>query len=1484
HGVAGYRVYRDGALWRAVPAGAPGAYVTVRATGLEPETGYRFSVEAFDAAGQVTAAQLATTLRTKARAPIEVAAQDAPLGPGVPPFAEQWGFLTDGPDPAQLGVAPGALTPRRLTHLYGAVRTRGQSGGLSGVRVEVLGAPGVGYTLTDARGRYDLLVNGGGSIVLRFTKPGYLEVQRRVATEWQKSTFAAAVAMTALDAAATEVHLGDNASTGVQVARGSVEQDGTGPRQATLLFAEGTTATMTLADGSTAALPGDVHIRATELTVGADGPDAMPGIMPEQIAYTYAVELTVDEAEAAGAKRVDFNQPVAVYLENFIGAPVGVIVPSGWYDRDRAAWIPTDNGAVIAFTGVDAEGRAELDFDGDGTPEDATVLAAFGVTDAERTKVATLYTPGETLWRVPVKHFTPFDFNFGSDTSDGGGDGPGKDDDAPPSPDPDDPNVDDPTCASGSILYCENQTLGEDFELAGTGSYLHYQSDRVPGRVGAFQKRFPVQYLYPNDHSGDPHYAHLIGRDVTVDLAGRRYCNLWDKEGGVRDGDDEGCTDALDVSNTDAWLYGSMRWDGRDSTDRQVNAPVLARAKTCLKYTIPIERSPNVAGSGWGSGSSGTGTGGPSAVGPVPAFSVWSAPDDVRFSVDREGGYYTVCSDSDFMVGTWNASQQGLLGLTMSSRVGYDLPNRTLYRGDGSKTQLSVGILEPVFDSTVGVPFVPDGTPLADIGGAVSAMTVAPDGALYLGFGDTTWRGVIYRVDPDTHAVQRIAGAAVPPVDWVDGLAPDEFAAYDESGALATQVAIPTPTSLLVSPSGEVYFVQPEPGVVWKVDATGRLLRIAGQQYSDEAFAAGITVASAHSPDESDFEVGDATIVVPEGHEPQRGDPRDAHFGGISDIALARDGVLYIADMYHSRIRYITHSDANDPGAMHTLYQYPHIDHPVRIALSPEGRVIERSLYDRSHVLFKTLLPGDREEPLLKLPFAGSANPTWYEGDGRTTAQYSNSAEGWSSDYGIGYDMQGRLLFAWSRRLMREEPGERLFALAGNGTHCGNLLIASGAATSRCLTDLVGRIKAAPDGSFYLLVNDAPLGWSVQQGHPALLRWRPAAVAATAGDGSDEGASFVSDPARAARYEVNARGQELARYDLYSGALIERFEYDGAGQLARIVDDKGNTTLVARSADGQTVTLTAPFGEQTTLHDDDGDGYADRIVDPAGQTTALSYDEAASGDDPPGLLKSKTDRLGRGYRFQYDARGRVRTDARDVGSDEAGTQTLTLTPPEIIVDPVTVATATEQGTVDFQKLGRHALYKVDKKSAAGRMTTFRIERFKGPHEGQVIGSSLQAPPSTDAHGVTRREVVSPDGTAYVRDVTREGEVAYLPDGTLVTTRLGPDPLVGSGVTSRTITLPSKHNLSVTRASTATTGTLSSAGVPRLDTYTETLTGPTGDTVRAWDLATKTWTTTTPAGRVIKTTLGQDGRVATIAASGFAPVHFAYDDLHGRITT
>ena len=113
----------------------------------------------------------------------------------------------------------------------------------------------------------------------------------------------------------------------IQVARGSTQTDAAGTRRATLLFLQGTHAAMTLANGTTQPLA-SITVRATEYTVGLNGPNAMPGPLPSMSAYTYAVELSADEAIAAGARDVTFDRPVSVYVENFLNLPVGVHVPA----------------------------------------------------------------------------------------------------------------------------------------------------------------------------------------------------------------------------------------------------------------------------------------------------------------------------------------------------------------------------------------------------------------------------------------------------------------------------------------------------------------------------------------------------------------------------------------------------------------------------------------------------------------------------------------------------------------------------------------------------------------------------------------------------------------------------------------------------------------------------------------------------------------------------------------------------------------------------------------------------------------------------------------------------------------------------------------------------------------------------------------------------------------------------------------------------
>ena len=94
---------------------------------------------------------------------------------------------------------------------------------------------------------------------------------------------------------------------GFEVARASSVTDADGTRRATLLFSEGTDAEMVLPDGSTEPLD-ELHVRATEYTIGDAGPDAMPAVLPPSSGYTYAVELSADEAVDAGADRGALRQ------------------------------------------------------------------------------------------------------------------------------------------------------------------------------------------------------------------------------------------------------------------------------------------------------------------------------------------------------------------------------------------------------------------------------------------------------------------------------------------------------------------------------------------------------------------------------------------------------------------------------------------------------------------------------------------------------------------------------------------------------------------------------------------------------------------------------------------------------------------------------------------------------------------------------------------------------------------------------------------------------------------------------------------------------------------------------------------------------------------------------------------------------------------------------------------------------------------------
>ena len=391
------------------------------------------------------------------------------------PFAPSTAFLYSGANPIQTGVVPGTIVAKRAAVLRGVVKGR-DGWPLPGVTVRVLNHPELGQTLTRTDGMFDLAVNGGGLLTVDYQKSGYLPAQRSIQVPWQDYVYAPDTVLITLDPQATAINLA--AATTVQIAEGTPQTDASGTRQARVFFMPGTTATMVMPNGTTQPLSA-MSARATEYTVGPTGPQAMPAVLPPASGYTYAVELSVDEAMAAGAVSVQFNQPVHVYLENFLNLPAGTQVPVGIYERTKGSWVPSPDGRIVAIISV-SSGIADIDTDGDGAADNT------GITLEERQAVALKYVPGQLLWRAGLTHFTPCDLNFPLL--------PEPPDAAPPvveEPKTDEPE-DDSCETGGSIIGCENQTLGQQLPITGTPYRLHYQGAYQKGRLAGNELTIPL--------------------------------------------------------------------------------------------------------------------------------------------------------------------------------------------------------------------------------------------------------------------------------------------------------------------------------------------------------------------------------------------------------------------------------------------------------------------------------------------------------------------------------------------------------------------------------------------------------------------------------------------------------------------------------------------------------------------------------------------------------------------------------------------------------------------------------------------------------------------------------------------------------------------------------------------------------------------------------------------------------------------------------
>lgn len=1030
-------------------------------------------------------------------------------------------FLYTGPNPIQLGVAPSTIEPRRAAVVRGQVLT-GEGDPLPGVHVSIVGHVELGSTLSRTDGRFDLAVNGGDLLTLNYQKAGFLPAQRQLRVPWQVYREAPTVALIALDRQVTTIQVGSTAP--LQVARGTPTVDADGARQATLLFTPGTEANILRPDGSVQPLA-QLHVRATEFTVGPGGPLAMPADLPPGVGYTYAVSLTADEALADGVKRagqdVWFSQPVVFYIENFLEFPVGTVVPLGYYDDARTAWVPYDNGRVVRILGVTGD-RADLDADGNGAADDAAQLAALGVTDQERTRLATLYPPGQSLWRMTLSHFSIWDANWLW--------GPILDAVAPMIP----ANLldfftqkhpRDPCAETGwSVVNPQSQVLSESFPVSGTPFRLAYASDRTPGRLTDRVLEIPLslEILHPQ----------LRRIDLEVSVAGRLFTHS-----------------APPLPNQ---VY-RIAWDGQDAYGRQV--PGAQRAKVRVGYAYAAQYYETKADLDQAFGYRGNG---------------------VPITANAARQEFVMWQEWEATLGPWDARAQGLGGWTLDVHHAYDPVGNVLYLGTGEARRQDPR--DRAISRFAGTGFNA-GTSMGGFNGDYRLATdadlnqprgvaVNPNGDLYIadtwnhrvrwvgsdgiirplagggnpadGLGDgrpaleaKLWQpydvavapdGSVYFADRDSHRIRRVGPDGI--IRTVAGSGPTgpNQGAFDGEGSVATMARLNQPHAIAFGPDGSLYIADTANHRVRQVGPDGRIHTLAG------------TGVAGHNGD--DLPALQTQLRFPTG------------------VAVGPEGSVYVADRDNGRIRRVW-----PDGRCETIVGAGELwpDDGVlarnvrlevtRVTVDPEGRVCfsgARWGYRIYRVGFDGLLTtiaGPRAHDIVPVPA--------YRGDGGPAV-----GSAMNQPNGLAISPEGTLCIAdcfnhTIRQVslplpgfdgqgfgLASEDGARIYEFDADGRHRRTVDTLTGAALFRFTYDARGWLAAVQDGDQNVTtVERAP------DGAPTAL--------------------------------VAPFGQRTL------------LATDGAGYLSRIADPLGHGFDLTYTGGGLLATLTTPPGRVATFTYDD---------------------------------------------------------------------------------------------------------------------------------------------------------------------------------------------------------------------------------------------------------------------------------------------------------
>lgn len=838
-------------------------------------------------------------------------------------------FIYGHAPPIQTGVVEGTIDPLRVAVLRGLVTVR-DGAPLPGVTITIHDHSEYGQTESRVDGRFDMVVNGGGFITVNYEKSGFLPVQRQVDVPWQDYLGIPDVVMVPLDTQVTTIDL--NLGTTL-MAQGSTSDDADGQRHAAVVFPAGTTAEMVLVDGSTQPVT-SLNIRATEYTVGENGPATMPGILPAASAYTYAVELSADEALAGGVTGVSFNQPVFNYVENFLGFPVGSTVPTGYYDRENSRWVAAENGLVIKIISI-TDDMVDVDIDGDDVADTGTALSDIGFTDAERQRLATAYTPGQSLWRVPINHFSPWDHNWPY--------GPPLDASPPRQPPParETTEIEEGICeAPGSVIECQNQVVRENIPITGTPFSLNYRSANVPDRKTGQNLKIQL--------SGDSVPASLKRIDLSLSVAGQ---NL-----------QQGFSPLSNQSTT-------FTWNGKDAFQRKI---VGKHAVTgTIGYVYEAEYY--------------------SAAAAERAFNQYRRSPSLFVKTRQD---ITLYQPFRAELGTVDARSQGLGGWMLDVHKVYDPVGRVLVSGSGS-TRGGARSQQGVISRIAGGEGSSEGFS-GDGGPAINALLNGPRDVFALPEGGIliadTENNRIRRINPEG-IISTIAGngsdqysgdggpaiAAGLAGPWSVAMGPDGSVYFTEwgngsdrirkitpdgiintiagtgpsghsgDGGLATLASISLPKGLAIAPDGTVYFGEGKGfgentgSRIRRIETNGLIDTIAGNSTTVYSGDGGPAKAATFEWNPEDIALGpDGNVLIAlvtrvraitpdgmmltiagngtEGHSGDGGPAWQAQLDHAVGLTVGKDA-LYIADEDSNAVRKI---DAE--GIITTVVGIPYAD------------------------------------------------------------------------------------------------------------------------------------------------------------------------------------------------------------------------------------------------------------------------------------------------------------------------------------------------------------------------------------------------------------------------------------------------------------------------------------------------------------------------------------------------------------------------------